>query len=81
MISRAKHTLIYIKDAFALKEEVDELRSSILSLKASLHRVVLVSDLLHGLVAQLHLLSKELVQHCSANLKLNVIFKHQADLL
>ena len=42
---------------------------------------MLVSDLLHGLVAQLHLLAKELVQHRLADSELNVILEHQAKLL
>ena len=42
---------------------------------------MLVSDLLHGLVAQLHLLPKELVQHRLADSELNVILEHQAKLL
>ena len=42
---------------------------------------MLVSDLLHGLVAQLHLLAKELVQHSSADPELDVVFKHLTELL
>ena len=81
MLSGSKNTLIHVEDAFALKEEVDELSSSILSLKSSLHCVVLVSDLLHGLVAQLHLLAKELVQHHPVDIELDVIFEHLTELL
>ena len=81
MLSGSKNTLIHVEDALALKEEVDELDSSILSLKSGLHRVVLVSDLLHGLVAQLHLLAKELVQHRPADSELDVIFEHLTELL
>ena len=73
MLSGSKNTLIHVEDALALKEEVDELSSSILSLKSGLHRVVLVSDLLHRLIAQLHLLPKELVQHRLADSELDVI--------
>ena len=42
---------------------------------------MLVSDLLHGLVAQLHLLAKELVQHHPVDIELDVIFKHLTELL
>ena len=73
MLSGSKNTLIHVEDALALKEEVDELGSSILPLKSGLHRVVLVSDLLHRLIAQLHLLPKELVQHRLADSELDVI--------
>ena len=73
MLSGSKNTLIHVEDALAFKEEVDELGSSILPLKSGFHRVVLVSDILHGLVAQLHLLPKELVQHRLADSELDVI--------
>ena len=81
MFSVTKHTLIHVEDALALIEEVDELGSSILSLKASLHRVVLVSNLLHGLIAQLHLLTEVAPQSKVRDSELDIILEHSAKLL